>query len=335
MVGQQLVHDGESQAPLVSFVTPFYNTEQYLEECIESVLRQRYENWEYILLNNCSTDRSAEIAQRYADKCPGKIRLEHNSVFLSQVQNFNRVLQFLSPRSEYCKFVQADDWLFPECARSMVEVAETHPSVGIVAAYQLEGEQVSLGGLPYPSTELSGRDVCRRYFLNGIYLFGTPTSLLMRSELVRARGPFYDERYAPFEDGHACFDILKTWGFGFVHQVLTYSRRENDSILQRLRPFRFDLFLRFSLLAAHGHDFLSTDEYNHCLRKAERDYFVFLARNMCAVRGGSREFWDFHRHGLATVNYMLDWRLLWKWMPRAVIEKIWDFFWLHWDKDSC
>lgn len=75
--------DIDSQVPLVSFVTPFYNTEQYLEECIESVLRQTYGNWEYVLLNNCSTDKSVQIAERYARQYPDRIRLEHNSEFLA------------------------------------------------------------------------------------------------------------------------------------------------------------------------------------------------------------------------------------------------------------
>ena len=50
--------------PLVSVVTPVYNGEKYLEECIESVLNQTYKNWEYIILNNCSTDRTLEIAEQ-------------------------------------------------------------------------------------------------------------------------------------------------------------------------------------------------------------------------------------------------------------------------------
>jgi glycosyltransferase involved in cell wall biosynthesis len=50
--------------PLVSVVTPFYNTERYLAECIESVLAQTYPIFEYILVNNRSTDASRDIATR-------------------------------------------------------------------------------------------------------------------------------------------------------------------------------------------------------------------------------------------------------------------------------
>lgn len=322
------------EAPLVSYVTPFYNTGEYLGECIESVLRQTYGNWEYVLLNNCSTDNSVQIAEHYSREYPDRIRLEHNSEFLSQVQNFNRVFRFISPESRYCKFVQADDWLFSDCVSRMIEVAEADPSVGIVGAYQLEGNEISLDGLPYPSPVLPGREVCRLYFLQGTYLFGTPTSLLLRSELVRSRDPFYEERYAPFEDGHACFDLMRNWNYSFVHQVLTFSRRQNDSILERLRPFSFDLLLRFSMLVAHGKDFLSEQEYDRCLSAAKRRYFRYLARSACAFNGNNKEFWEFHRAGLASVNYPLGWRLLAKWVPRALIEKSWDTFWAKWDKDS-
>ena len=246
----------DPEYPRVSFVTPFFNTEKYLEECIESVLRQSYQNWDYVLVNNRSTDGSVKIAEKYANQFPERIRVEHNSEFLSQVQNYNHALRFISSGSRYCKVVQADDWLFPDCVKSMVAVAEAHPTVGIVAAYELEGDEVRLDGLPYPSTAVSGREICRLYFLEGKYLFGTPTSLLLRSDLVRSRDPFYEERLAPFEDGHACFDLLKAWDFGFVHQVLTFSRRDNESILSRVRPFNLEFLIRLSMLVVHGRDFL-------------------------------------------------------------------------------
>ena len=48
--------------PLVSVLTPVYNGEDYLAECIESILAQTYRNFEYTIVNNCSKDRSLEIA---------------------------------------------------------------------------------------------------------------------------------------------------------------------------------------------------------------------------------------------------------------------------------
>jgi len=318
--------------PLVSVVTPFYNTREYLAECIESVLRQTYTNWEYILVNNCSTDGSEEIAQTYVNRFPDKIRLVHNGSFLSHLKNYNYALSLISPASKYCKMVQADDWIFPECLKSMVELAEEHPRVGIVAAYELEGDHPSLGGLPYPSPEVPGRDICRLYFLKYIPLFGTPTSVLMRSEFVRSRNPsFYDEKYAPFSDFFVCLEGLRTWNFGFVHQVLTFSRRDNESTLSKIRPYSFELFCHVAKLVAYGKYYLSEEEYRAYLKGAEHQYFIFLGQS--ALQGREAKFWDFHRERLASINYHLTFSFMAKWIlivlldwagnPKRTCEYLW------------
>jgi glycosyltransferase involved in cell wall biosynthesis len=311
-----------NREPLVSVVTPFYNTREYLTECIESVLGQTYENWEYVLLDNQSTDGSSEIAAHYAERFPNKIRLIRTGSFLPQVQNYNFALTCISPGGKYCKMVQADDWIFPDCVRRMVEIAESDSSVGIVSAYELEDDEIRLDGLPYKSCMVSGPDACRLYFLRHRYLFGTPTSVLYRSEMIRSREPFFDAKYSPFEDGHACFDLLRIWNFGFVHEVLTYSRRGNNSIIDRARDFGLEIFLKFSLLAVHGRDYLDADEYAQCFHEAERQYFLFLGKAACARRRRGSDFWEFHRRGLKSVGYTLDWKLLAPWIPRSFYEKV-------------
>jgi glycosyltransferase involved in cell wall biosynthesis len=88
--------------PFVNVVTPVYNGEKYLSECIESVLSQTYENWEYVIVNNCSSDRSLKIAQDYAEK-DSRVRVHDNRDFLPMVGNFNHSLLQISPESKYCK----------------------------------------------------------------------------------------------------------------------------------------------------------------------------------------------------------------------------------------
>src|SRR5438477_2595110 len=157
---------------VVSVVTPVYNGEEYLAECIESVLAQTYQNWDYCIVNNCSTDRSAEIAHRYAAK-DRRIRVYENQSFLPAAANHNAAMRQISPASRYCKIVFADDWLFPECLDRMVALAEAHPGVGIVGAYGLRDSSVMWSGLPYPSTVVSGRDMCRWRLLHDLNVFGT------------------------------------------------------------------------------------------------------------------------------------------------------------------
>src|ERR1039457_6206099 len=115
-----------SERPLVSVVTPVYNGEPYLTECIESVLAQTYSNWEHIIVNNCSTDRTLEIALEYAKK-DNRIRVHNNRDFVGVIANHNLAFGLIAADSKYCKVVSADDWLFPECVTKMVCLAETNP----------------------------------------------------------------------------------------------------------------------------------------------------------------------------------------------------------------
>src|SRR5262249_46303995 len=97
--------------PMVSIVTPVYNGASYLAECIESVLAQTYQNWDYTIVNNCSTDRSMEIARHYA-ALDDRIRVCENDQFLDVIANHNAALRKISPQSKYCKLIFADDWIF-------------------------------------------------------------------------------------------------------------------------------------------------------------------------------------------------------------------------------
>ena len=218
--------------PLVSVVTPVYNGGNYLRECIESVLAQTYTNWEYTIVNNCSTDRTLDIAREYAAK-DSRIRIHSNEVFVRVNENHNISFREIAPQSKYCKVVAADDWLFPECIEKMVDLAETHPSVVIVGAYGLYGgpsAEVAWVGLPYPSTVVpGGRDACRLRLLKGLYVFGTPTSVLYRSDIVRSRHAFFNESNL-HADSEACFEFLGDHDFGFVHQILTFRRMQEGSL---------------------------------------------------------------------------------------------------------
>ena len=119
------------------------------------MLAQTYPNWDYTICNNCSTDRTLEIAREYAAKDP-RIRIHNNDTFVHVNENHNIAFRSISPQSKYCKVVAADEWIFPECIEKMVRVAEQHPSVAIVGSYGLCETKVVFDGLPYPSTVVIG-----------------------------------------------------------------------------------------------------------------------------------------------------------------------------------
>jgi glycosyltransferase involved in cell wall biosynthesis len=289
--------------PLVSIVTPVYNEEEHLAECIESVLSQTYKNWDYVIVDNCSTDGSLEIARRYAAK-DRRIRIWQNQRFLHAVSNHNGALRQVSPASKYCKVVFADDWIFPECLERMVAIAEKYPSIGIVSAYGLHGSHVAWTGLPYPSSFVSGREICRQLFLQGLYVFGTPTSVLYRADLVRKNDPFYNERNIMHGDMEACVALLKTCDFGFVHQILTFTRLRPGCRIALSEDLETFIVGKLHDLATHGPDYLTREEFESCLDSRLSEYYHVLASNL--VRRRPKEFWDYHKRELAEAGVGFD-----------------------------
>lgn len=300
---------GPECKPLVSVVTPVYNAEKYLTECIESILTQSYDNWDYVIVNNCSTDNSLKIAQDYAKKDP-RIRVYDNKKFLSAVENFNHSLLQISPESKYCKIIHADDLLFPACISKMVALADKNPSIGIVGAYVLEDVRVKCDGLPYPSSVFSGRDICRWTLLDaspvngGLYVFGSPTSLLIRSDLIWDRQPFYNDRYLQVPDQEVCYYLLQNADFGFLHEVLTFSRLHVKSITSSLIPLNRLILEGLMLLVEYGQIYLGKDEYRQVLYQRMEKYYRFLATSVFERK--NKDFWKFHRKGLKSLDIQLN-----------------------------
>ena len=300
--------------PLVSVVIPVYNGAEHLAECIDSVLAQTHQNWDCVIVNNRSTDGTSGIANRYAAK-DVRIHVHENQEFLRAVPNYNGALRLISSASSYCKIVFADDWIFPDCLERMVAVGEQHPSVGIIGAYGLQGRQVMWAGLSYGSALVPGREICRKLFLEDLYVFGTGTSVMYRASLVRNREPFYNESNL-HADSEVCVALLRTCDFGFVHQVLTYTRVRPGSLTSFTQDVNTLIAGRLHDLVTYGLDYLSFEEYDSCLGSLLSKYYEFLAISFRRRR--DKKFWEYHKKKLTDAGVGFD-RIR---FGRAVLSKV-------------
>jgi len=281
--------------PTVSVITPFHNTAKYLRECIESVLAQTMGDFEYLLVDNASTDHSLEIAQEYAGR-DARIRVVHFDELVPQIPNYNRALRLADPQTRYCKIVQADDAIMPHCLDDMVELADSDEAIGLVGAYTLLQRHVFLDGLDYYERVVDGDELCRRYFLDGPYIFGNPTSQLYRTADVLAMRPFFDERSLS-ADADVAARLVLGRKFGFVHQVLSFARRDNESISSAHETFNINILTRRVLLEKYGRKVLDADTFAERRRTFRRRHYQVLGEGWLTRQG--TDFWDFHRRGLA------------------------------------
>ena len=306
--------------PLVSVVTPFFNSALYLRECVESVLGQTHEQFEYLLIDNHSTDGSSELAHEYAQK-DKRVRVIRPPSFLPQVQNYNFGLEQVDRAASYFKIVAADDWLFPPCLTEMVALAENNPSVAIVGSYRMREARVDGQGLHPSRRVLSGREACRLHLRDGIYLFGSPSTILFRTDLLQARQPFYQTGRL-HEDTEAVFEILQNRDFGFVHQVLSFSRQQLDSTMGARRSFVPDALDRLIIVSLFGPGCLEPEELRASLRHASRWHYSVMAHAWLEERVHpiAEGFWDYQRKGLATIGQVIEPRLLAAAVGRALLR---------------
>ncbi len=305
-----------SNQPLVSVVTPVHNGAEFIAQCIESVLAQSYDNWEYIIVENGSEDETLNIVRQYAVKEP-RIKVMTTTELLPVIKNWNYALSKISGQSKYCKIVHADDRLYPNCVEEMVRVAEEYPSVGLVGSYSLWGNKVKGDRLEVGKTFFSGKEIARLTLQKLIYPFLAPSVLLIRSNLIREKEYFYDESIL-YADVDICYKVLEKCDFGFVDQVLTFIGRHENSItskecypLKKIKWQNLDLFMR------HGKTFLSEEEYHIEFLKRKIEYRQFLGASLFSNK--NKDFWDYHGTGSKEIGVSFSYiQLLCHWLAFKV-----------------
>lgn len=113
---------------LVSIIIPVYKVEPYLDKCVQSVIDQTYKNWEIILVDDGSPDRSSQMCDEWAQK-DKRIRVIHQkNRGLSGARNTG----IREAKGEWLYFLDSDDWIIPECIALMMQVVDEYPDVDMV-----------------------------------------------------------------------------------------------------------------------------------------------------------------------------------------------------------
>ena len=114
--------------PKISVLIPLYNAENFIAQAIESVLNQTFTDFELIIVDNCSTDRSITIARQYeSDK---RVKIFQNSENIGAVRNWNQCMLYAS--GEYLKFLFADDYFKENALEEFIKPFESDPSISLV-----------------------------------------------------------------------------------------------------------------------------------------------------------------------------------------------------------
>ncbi len=183
-----------SPDPRVSVSVPMYNGADHIGECIESVLQQTFTDFELVLIDDASTDRTVEIARSFDDD---RIRIIENPQRLGAEGNWNAALE--RSRGSYVKVLSHDDVIYPTCLERQVAVLEADPELLWVAVRRdiLDGDSRVLvrdRGLKGLSGKLEAPGIFRVLIRSGTNIFGEGAAVLMRRDAAMTAGGFDGRR---------------------------------------------------------------------------------------------------------------------------------------------
>lgn len=214
-------------SPIVSVIMPVYNAQRYVAAAVRSILDQTFRDFEFLILDDGSTDRSRSILQRYAATDP-RIRLisRGNRGF---VVTLNELVQ--QAQGEYLARMDADDVALPDRLALQVDFLQAHPTVVCVGGAQDWIDAADRILLHHP--EATDNATIQQLALSGQTPINHPSALMRRSAVLQVGG--YDATMYPAEDLDLWLKLGEQGELANLPQTVLCYRQHDRSISERLQ----------------------------------------------------------------------------------------------------
>lgn len=213
---------------LVSVIIPVYNTDIYLNDCLKSVIKQSYKNLEIIIINDGSTDNSADIIEKYA-KFDMRIKVISNT---NHGVSYSRNCGINNAKGDYITFVDSDDILSNDCISKMMKMTISNDSLFTLCRFKsFAKETYHLSGSIYGANTIGKikNDFYKLTLLNGL-LYG-PVAKLYKMDLIKTFDIRFDETLSNGEDQIFNLDYYKyVKKYCFVDEELYFYRNRDNSL---------------------------------------------------------------------------------------------------------
>lgn len=211
----------ENAVPLVSVLMPVYNGQEFLRPAIESILAQTFTDFEFIIINDGSTDGSEEIILSYTDP---RIRYARNEQNIKLIATLNKGLKLC--KGKYIARMDADDISFPERFSKQVAYMESHPECGLL------GTDVEMSSGQRSFVRMGEE------FMNFCLLFNNPLchpTTFIRASIIREHNLEYPKEYIHAEEYVLWLDIMKYSKVVNLDEKLVYYRLHVSQVSQKYK----------------------------------------------------------------------------------------------------
>ena len=265
--------------PLVSIITPTYNHEKYLADCIESVLNQTYTNWEMIILNDGSTDRTEEIATTYRD-ADSRIRLasQENVGIFRLSETYNKGLEIAG--GSYIAILEGDDCWSPHKLETQVFSIQRDPTA-VLCWSMARCVNADKSEVYYTAPDLAATDA--GYYSNdpvgsimNIFLFRNcvpALTMLIKRDVLLQIGGFKQVFELPLVDLPTLYELAHEGRFIFIPETLGDWRNYATQITKTYPAVMTSGFYKMAKL------FLTT-KASESLKINQKELDAYYARRM-------------------------------------------------------
>ncbi len=225
---------------LVSVLMTARNAESYIGQSIESILNQSFADFEFLIIDDTSTDKTWEIIKFYQAK-DSRIKASRNEIRHGISKNRNRLVSMASGR--YIVWQDADDISLPERIKKQVAFMDSNNEVGICGGWLKFFNSKGILGI----RKYSASDKILRKNIFRFSPLAQPASIIRKDALIKAGK--YDEKLIAAEDLDMSFRIGQNYKFGNIQEIILLYRQAGDSItakkLRRLELNTLNVRIKF------------------------------------------------------------------------------------------
>ena len=204
--------------PLVTILMTAYNREKYIGEAIESVLTSTYENFELIIVDDCSTDNTVNIARNFEQK-DSRIKLFINQKNLGDYLNRNMAASY--GQGKYLKYLDSDDKLFDFSLEYCIEEMEKYPDAAMGMLYLYKDEIIN------DSFSWESNTIVRSHFFNRPYLNIGPSGTIIRRDKFEEIGGF-DPRFGVASDNFFNIKMASFYPVVLLPKIFIFYREHGE-----------------------------------------------------------------------------------------------------------
>lgn len=263
--------------PKVSIIVPVYNSEKTLARCINSILKQKYQTTEIILVNDGSTDNSLTICEEYARKDPRVIVIDKKNTGVSDTRNTG--ISYAS--GEYIQFVDSDDWITENATGVLVDrMQQANCDMVISSFYRVvNGKTAEKGHIQTDIVMDKKEFISHMMEAPANFYYGVMWNKLYRSDIIRAH------RITCCTDLDWCEDFLFNLDyirysetFASLNTPIYYYVKTKNSLVERQCNLKNVIGMKMKLFESYKELFESTELYEEN-RAQVRKFFIAYAKD--------------------------------------------------------